>query len=54
MVLEEVIVTAAKRGNGDYSSVPSSRRQMSEPSFDEVKYEADISVDFKIENKPHN
>ncbi len=49
MVLEEVIVTAAKREKSSYSSVAKYRNQEQEPSFDEVKYEANLSVDFKIE-----
>lgn len=49
LVLEEVIVTAAKQGRNSYSSSPKYRDQTREPSFDEVKYEAYLSVDFKIE-----
>jgi Uncharacterized conserved protein len=49
MVLEEVIVTAARREKGSYSSGAKYRDQAQEPSFDEVKYEANMSVDFKIE-----
>ena len=49
MVLEEVVVTAARREKDSYSSVAKYRDQAQEPSFDEVKYEASMSVDFKIE-----
>ena len=48
--LEEVVVTAQKRVRGlaDVSSAQS-LGQPAEPSFDEVRYQAEISVDFKIE-----
>jgi hypothetical protein len=49
MVLEEIVVTAAKREKDSYSSVAKYQNQAQEPSFDEVKYEANMSVDFKIE-----
>jgi len=51
MVLEEVIMTTAKQEKSSYSSVANYRDQMQkqEPSFDEVKYQANLSVDFKIE-----
>lgn len=49
MVLEEIVLTAARREKDSYSSVGKYRDQTQEPSFDEVKYEANMSVDFKIE-----
>ena len=49
MVLEEAIVTASKLQQDNYSSVSKYRDQAQEPSFDEVKYEANLAVDFKIE-----
>ncbi len=48
MMLEEVVVTGIRKGGGDSSSVARYKSQTQEPSFDEVKYEANISVDFKI------
>ena len=47
--LEELVVTSAKLGDGNYSSESKFRSQFTESSFDEVEYEARISVDFKIE-----
>ena len=52
MVLEETIVTARKSLNS-YQDAPKSANPYdsnAESSFDEVKYEAGIYVDFKIEN----
>ena len=52
MVLEETIVTARK-GLSSYQDAPKSANAYdsnAESSFDEVKYEAGIYVDFKIEN----
>ncbi len=48
-VIEEVIVEAERVHSGSYS--PESKRwsQSSTPSFDEVKYEANLFVDFKID-----
>ncbi|WP_158681517.1 hypothetical protein [Microbulbifer pacificus] len=46
-MLEEVVVTAARESKSDYDS-PSNAAPVT-PSFDEVKYEADLFVDFKIE-----
>ena len=52
-VLEEVIVTAAKssarRSVADAPAYRAAARE--EASFDEVKYETDLYVDFKIETK---
>lgn len=48
MVLEEVIVTAGVADKSSYSSAAKFRDRAPEPSFDEVKYEASMSVDFKI------
>lgn len=49
MALDEVIVTAVRREKESYSSGAKYLSQAQEPSFDEVKYEANMSVDFKIE-----
>jgi uncharacterized protein YggE len=49
MVLDEAIVNAAKPEKRSYSSVAKQRDQKNESSFDEIKYEANLSVDFKIE-----
>lgn len=48
MVLEEIVVTGSKMKSHDLASEPVYQSQMQEPSFDEVQYEADLSVDFKI------
>jgi len=47
MMLEEVVVTGVMQKKDSYSSAKQQRSQS--PSFDEVKYEANLSVDFKIE-----
>ena len=49
MALESVIRTAAGREKSSYSSVAKHRAPDQAQSFDEVKYEANISVDFKID-----
>ncbi|MFC6632418.1 SIMPL domain-containing protein [Microbulbifer taiwanensis] len=48
MALEEVIVTGARRARDDYASqsLESSARAS---SFDEIQYEAELLVDFKIQ-----
>lgn len=53
MALEEIIVTAQKKESRDYASVSQARpRQQApaQPSFDEIIYEANLTVDFKIES----
>jgi uncharacterized protein YggE len=52
MVLEEVVVTARKKSSSlqDTSMSISAYDSNAESSFDEIKYEAGIYVDFKIEN----
>ncbi len=47
-MLEEIVVSAARSDKQSYSSATGFRDQAQEPSFDEVKYEANMSVDFKI------
>lgn len=47
MMLEEVVVTGVMQKKGSYS--PAKQHRSQSPSFDEVKYEANLSVDFKIE-----
>lgn len=49
MVLDQVVATEAKREKSAYSSIAKYRNQAKESSFDEVKYEANLSVEFKIE-----
>lgn len=49
MVLEEMVVSAARSENNSNSSVAKYQGQAQEPSFDEVKYEVNMSVDFKID-----
>ncbi len=46
--VEEVIVTGARAG---FSSAKDYAEPPPEPSFDEVIYEAELSVDYKIVNK---
>lgn len=48
LALEEIIVTAAKREDHS-SSTAIMREGPMESSFDEIQYDASISVDFKIE-----
>lgn len=48
MALEEVIVTASRAGGDDYFSKSAGYRAQT-PSFDEINYEAEISVDFKLQ-----
>ena len=49
-IIEEVMVTAAKRSSNlrDSPTSLSAAYSESEPSFDEVKYEAGIRIEFKI------
>jgi len=49
MVLEEVVVTAARKSKSSFSSMAKRRGQEQRPSFDEIRYEASLSVEFKIE-----
>jgi uncharacterized protein len=51
MEMEMIVVTNSKAEKGDYLSQNRSRVQEQEPSFDEVKYQAILSVDFKIEQQ---
>lgn len=48
MVLEEVVVTARRREESSYSSSSKYSDELHDPSFDEVVYEASVSVDFRI------
>lgn len=48
-VLEGAIVSRSRDENDSYSSIAKFKEQAPSTSFDEVKYEADITVDFKIE-----
>ena len=47
LMLEEIIVTGA-RSEREKSSVASKFTPQQQPSFDEVEYNATLSVDFKI------
>lgn len=51
MLLEEIVLTAKKRDGSDYASVSKGRATQApaKPSFDEIIYEANLTVDFKIE-----
>ena len=49
-MLEEIVVTASKRSIGNIQDMAYSRpAPKQQPSFDEIAYEAEIYVDFKIE-----
>lgn len=48
MALEEVVVTASLKARDDYVS-KSSEPAYQPSSFDEIEYEAELSVDFKIQ-----
>ncbi len=49
-MLEEIVVTASRRSAGKLQEMAMSRpAQKPTPSFDEIEYEAEIYVDFKIE-----
>ena len=49
MILEEVVVTARKREDSSYSFGSNYSDEVQVPSFDEVVYEANVSVDFRID-----
>jgi uncharacterized protein len=49
-VLEGAVVSNRKQDNDSLSSIAKFKEQAPSTSFDEVKYEADITVDFKIED----
>ncbi len=49
LMLEEVVVNAAKPQQDSFSSASKYRGQNRGSSFDEVRYEANLVVDFKIE-----
>ena len=52
MMLDQVVVSAAqevRREQESYSSVSKYKPQPNRSSFDEVKYEANLSIDYKIE-----
>lgn len=49
MMLEEVVVTGIRKPQSDYASEPAI--STATPSFDEVKYEADLYVDFRIKEQ---
>lgn len=46
-VLKDVVVSA-RRAKESYSSIAKYREPVQDSSFDEIKYEANLSVDFKI------
>jgi len=49
-MLEEIVVTASKRSMGKMQDMAYSRPATKQtPSFDEIEYEAEIYIDFKIE-----
>jgi uncharacterized protein YggE len=49
-MLEEIVVTASRRSAGKLQDMTLSRpAQKPAPSFDEIQYEAEIYIDFKIE-----
>jgi hypothetical protein len=50
-MMEEVVVTAALYESKGGPSAKSRRSYSQEQSFDEVEYQAGVSVDFKIEPK---
>jgi uncharacterized protein len=50
-MLEEIVVTASKRSAGKLQDMAYSQpAQKQTPSFDEIQYEAEIYIDFKIES----
>lgn len=52
LLLEEIVVTAQKKERSVYASASKARPQQAptQPSFDELVYEANLTVDFKIES----
>jgi uncharacterized protein len=50
MVLEGVVASRSRQENDSYASIAKFKKQTPSTSFDEVKYTADIIVDFKIED----
>ncbi|WP_308366638.1 MULTISPECIES: SIMPL domain-containing protein [unclassified Microbulbifer] len=48
MALEEVVVTGSRKERDDYVS-QSLEPSYQAPSFDEIQYEAELSIDFKIQ-----
>ena len=51
MAREEIVVSAMRAETDSYSSKARHPRTQ-QPSFDEVKYEAHLAIDYKIESKP--
>jgi uncharacterized protein len=49
-VLEGIVVSKSLDDSDSYSSIGKFKEQAPSTSFDEIKYQADITVDFKIEN----
>ncbi len=49
-VLESVVVSRRLDESDSYSSIAKFKEQAPSTSFDEIKYQADITVDFKIED----
>ncbi|MCU7806986.1 MAG: SIMPL domain-containing protein [Candidatus Thiodiazotropha sp. (ex Semelilucina semeliformis)] len=49
MILDEFVVSAANQEKSGYATSVKGKRQGNRSSFDEVKYEANLSVDFKVE-----
>jgi uncharacterized protein len=49
-VLEGIVVSKSREESDSYSAIAKFKEQTPSTSFDEVKYEADIAVDFKIED----
>jgi uncharacterized protein len=50
MVLESVVASRSRQENDNFSSFAKFKEQAPSTSFDEVKYTADITVDFKIDD----
>jgi uncharacterized protein YggE len=49
-MLDDIVVTASRRGSGKIQEMSLSQPvQQQAPSFDEIEYEAEIYIDFKIE-----
>lgn len=48
MALEEVVVTASRRERDGYESQSAEPSSYQTPSFDEIQYEAELSVDFRL------
>ncbi|WP_250458392.1 SIMPL domain-containing protein [Microbulbifer litoralis] len=51
MALEEVVVTAVRRARNGYESQSAEPSSYQTSSFDEIQYEAELSVDFQIKRE---